>query len=104
MRAMLAADVAMAAFQARTTQRLADLYAKTLVPQAELARTAADARVRAGEESLASSLELAATWQQMSIARLRAETDHARAIAALERILGTTATATAPDDAVEAPR
>ena len=104
MRAMLAADVAMAAFQARTTQRLADLYAKTLVPQAELAMTAADARVRAGDESLASSLELAATWQQMSIARLRAETDHARAIAALERILGTTATATAPDDAVEAPR
>jgi outer membrane protein TolC len=93
MRTMVAADVAMTAFQARTTQRLADLYAKTLVPQAELAMSAADARVRKGEESLASSLELGATWQQMTIARLRAEADHVKAISALERLRGTTLTA-----------
>ncbi|MCE9637939.1 MAG: TolC family protein [Planctomycetes bacterium] len=100
MRTMVAADVAMTAFQARATQRLADLYSKTLVPQAELAMSAADARVRKGEESLASSLELAAAWQQMNIARLRAEADHVKAIAALEKLLGTTLTATN----AEAPR
>jgi outer membrane protein TolC len=91
MRSMLAADVAMTAFQVRTTARLAALYAGTLVPQAERAMAAADARVRQGEESLASSLELAATWQQLSLARLRAEADHVRAVTALERMLGTTA-------------
>lgn len=90
MRQMLAADVAMAAFRVRTTERLAHLYAQTLVPQAQLAFAAADARVRDGAESVASSLELAATWQQMQLAALRAEADHAQAVAALERLLGTT--------------
>ena len=100
MRAMVAADVAMTAFSARAAQRLADLYAKTLVPQAELAMSSADARVRKGEESLASSLELTAAWQQMQLARLRAEADHVKAVAALEKLLGTTLTAAEP----EAPR
>ena len=95
MRSMLAADVTMTAFQVRTTARLADLYRRTLVPQAERALTVAEARVRDGQESLASALELAATWQQMTLARLRAEAELARAVAALERLLGTTLTETA---------
>ena len=71
--------------------RLAQLYGGELVPQAEAALLRSQEMVREGKESLASSLELAATWQQLRLAELRSVADHAQALAALERLLGTSA-------------
>ncbi|MGH7163029.1 MAG: TolC family protein [Planctomycetota bacterium] len=85
----LRAEVARAAFRLRNAERLSTLYAKEIVPQAELALLRSQEMVREGKETLASSLELAATWQQLRIAQLRAEADHAQAAAKLERLLGT---------------
>lgn len=85
------AEVAQTAFRVRNAQRLAGLYDAALLPQAEAALLRSQEMVREGKESLASSLELAATWQGLRIARARAAADHAQAVAALERLLGTTA-------------
>jgi len=90
-RAKLAADVARAAFRLRNAQRLAELYGRELVPQAEQALVRSQSMMAEGKESLASSLELAAMWQQLRLAELRASADHAQALAALERLLGTSA-------------
>lgn len=87
------AEVARAAFRARNAQRLADLYDTALLPQAEAALLRSQEMVKEGKESLASSLELAATWQGLRIARARAAADHAQSVAALERLLGTSAVA-----------
>jgi outer membrane protein, heavy metal efflux system len=87
-RERVAADVARLAFRVRNAARLAVLYGSELVPQAERALVRSDSMVREGTESLASSLELAATWQQLRIAELRARADQAQAVAALERALG----------------
>lgn len=88
-RERLAADVARIGFRLRNAGRLAELYGRELVPQAEKALVRSQAMMREGKESLASSLELAATWQQLRIAELRAVADQAQAVAALERLLGT---------------
>ncbi len=85
-------EVARAAFRLRNAERLATLYEATLLPQAEAALLRSQEMVKEGKESLASSLELAATWQGLRIARARAIADHAQAVAALERLLGTSAT------------
>jgi outer membrane protein TolC len=90
-RAKLAANVARAAFRLRNAQRLAELYGRELVPQAEQALVRSQSMIAEGKESLASSLELAAMWQQLRLAELRAAADHAQALAALERLLGTSA-------------
>jgi outer membrane protein TolC len=82
------ADVARIAFRLRNAGRLAALYGRELVPQAEKALVRAQAMAQEGTESLSSSLELAATWQQLRIAELRAQADQAQAVAALERLLG----------------
>jgi outer membrane protein TolC len=95
------ADVARLAFRLRNSGRLASLYGRELVPQAEKALVRAESMVQEGSESLSSSLELAATWQQLRIAELRAQADQAQAVAALERLLGTSLVA-AP--AAEQPR
>jgi cobalt-zinc-cadmium efflux system outer membrane protein len=83
------ADVARLSFRLRNAGRLATLYGRELVPQAEKALVRSQAMVQEGSESLSSSLELAATWQQLRIAELRAQADQAQAVAALERLLGT---------------
>jgi outer membrane protein TolC len=90
-RATLAASVARAAFRLRNAQRLGDLYGRELVPQAEQALARSQSMMAEGKESLASSLELAATWQQLRLAELRAVADRAQALAALEKLLGTSA-------------
>ncbi len=90
-RERLAADVARTAFRVNNSARLAQLYGGELVPQAEAALLRSQEMVREGKESLASSLELAATWQQLRLAELRSVADHAQALAALERLLGTSA-------------
>lgn len=87
-RVTLAADVAETAFRVRNAQKLSELYARTLVPQAESALSLADVRLREGQESLTTSLELASAWQQLSLAQLRAAADHAQALANLERLVG----------------
>ncbi len=88
-RERVAADVARMAFRLRNAARLEVLYGRDLVPQAEQALARSEVLVREGQESLASSLELAATWQQLRIAQLRAGADREQAAAALERVLGT---------------
>jgi outer membrane protein TolC len=88
-RERVTADVARVGFRLRNAGRLATLYGRELVPQAEKALVRSQAMIQEGKESLASSLELAATWQQLRIAELRAVADQAQAIAALERLLGT---------------
>jgi len=97
-RERLVADVARTGFRLRNAGRLAALYGRELVPQAEKALVRSQSMLQAGAESLSSSLELAATWQQLRIAELRAQADQAQAIAALERLLGTSLVAT-PDAA-----
>jgi outer membrane protein, heavy metal efflux system len=88
-RERLVADVARTAFRLRNAARLATLYGRDLVPQAEKALLRSQSMVAEGKESLASSLELAATWQQLRIAELRALADQSQSAAALERLLGT---------------
>lgn len=100
-RERVVADVARLAFRLRNAGRLASLYGRELVPQAEKALVRSQSMVQEGSESLSSSIELAATWQQLRIAELRAQADQAQAVAALERLLGTSLVA-AP--AAEAPR
>lgn len=92
------AEVARAAFRLRNAERLAILYDATLVPQAETALLRSQEMVKEGQESLSSSLELAATWQGLRIAQARAVADHAQAVAAIERLLGTSATLVASGD------
>ncbi len=96
-RQRLRADVARAAYRVRNSARLAALYGDILIPQAEQALASSREMVSEGKESLASSLELAAAWQAMKIARARAVADNAQAAVALERLLGTTL-ATAPQE------
>ena len=88
-RERVVADVARVGFRVRNSSRLVELYGRDLVPQAEKALLRSQSMMTEGKESLSSSLELAATWQQLRIAELRSLADEAQAIAALERILGT---------------
>jgi outer membrane protein TolC len=88
-REQVLADVARLGFRLRNAARLATLYGRELVPQAEKALVRSQSMMREGKESMASSLELTATWQQLRIAELRAQADQAQAVAALERLLGT---------------
>ena len=97
------ADVSRAAFRLRNAERLATLYGSALVPQAEQALLRSQEMAKEGKESLSSSLELAATWQGLRIAEARAVADHIQAVAALERLLGTSAVAV-PVPAAEAKR
>lgn len=92
-RQRLRSEVARVAFRLRNAARLASIYDSTLVPQAEQALLRSQEMVKEGKESLASSLELAATWQNLRLGRARAVADHAQAVAALERLLGTSAVA-----------
>ncbi len=92
-RTRLRVDVARAAFRLRNAARLASIYGDTLVPQAEAGLLRSQEMVKEGKESLSSSLELAATWQNLRLAKARATADHAEAVAALERLLGTSAVA-----------
>lgn len=88
-RERLLADVARTGFRLRNAGRLVTLYGNELVPQAEKALLRSQSMMKEGKESMSSSLELAATWQQLRIAELRAVADQAQAVAALERLLGT---------------
>jgi outer membrane protein TolC len=97
-RERVAADVARLAFRVRNASRLSVLYGRELVPQAEKALLRSQAMVQEGKESMSSSLELAATWQQLRIAEIRAQADLEQAMAALERVLGTSLEAV-PEDA-----
>jgi outer membrane protein TolC len=102
-RERVAADVARLAFRVRNASRLAVLYGRELVPQAEKALLRSQAMVQEGKESMSSSLELAATWQQLRIAEIRAQADLEQAMAALERVLGTSLEAV-PEDSEQEPR
>jgi outer membrane protein TolC len=103
-RERVVADVARLAFRVRNASRLAVLYGHELVPQAEQALLRSQAMMQEGKESLSSSLELAATWQQFRIAELRAQADAAQGVAALERVLGTSLAASPAADATEEAR
>lgn len=102
-RERVAADVARLAFRVRNASRLSVLYGRDLVPQAEKALLRSQAMVQEGKESMSSSLELAATWQQLRIAEIRAQADLEQAMAALERVLGASLEAV-PEDAEKEPR
>lgn len=103
-RERVVADVARLAFRVRNAYRLAELYGRELVPQAEKALLRSQSMMREGKESMSSGLELAATWQQLRIAELRAYADAAQSVAALERVLGASLVAVPAAGAEEAPR
>lgn len=99
-RERVAADVARLGFRLRNAARLAVLYGRELVPQAEKALLRSQALMQEGKETLSSSLELAATWQQLRIAELRAKADEAQALAAIERVVGATLQLASPKEVV----
>ena len=103
-RERILADVARTGFRLRNASRLAELYGSELVPQAEKALVRSQSMMQEGKESLASSLELAATWQQLRIAGLRSAADAVQAAAALERLLGASLESAPAADAEGAPR
>lgn len=85
------AAVARAYFAVRLTERLIALYDRTLLPQAAAAMDQAEMFFRNEQASFASMLETTLAYQNFTLARLRAISDHGQAIGQLERILGTTA-------------
>jgi outer membrane protein TolC len=83
--------VAEAWYRVRLTGRLTELYAATLVPQAEHVMRQAEAWYRADQGSLGNVLEATLAWHNFLLAWRRAQADHGQAIDLLERSLGTTA-------------
>ena len=87
------AAVAQTYFQVRLTQRLVDLYAQTLLPQAESVMSQAELYYRAEQAAFSGVLETTLAYHNFRLALYRAEADHGQAIGRLERVLGATAQA-----------
>jgi outer membrane protein TolC len=83
--------VAQAWFQVRLTERLAHLYADTLLPQAEAVMHQNEIFFRNDEASFSNLLETTLAWHNFLLAYHRAVADHGQAIGRIELILGTTA-------------
>jgi|GEM_PF-2619646 len=85
------AAVAQTYFQVRLTQRLVDLYAQTLLPQAESVMSQAEVDYRAEEGAYSGVLETTIAYHNFLLAWYRAQSDYGQAIGRLERVLGATA-------------
>src|SRR5690606_26277264 len=95
------AAVARAYFNVRLTQRLVDLYDKTLLPQAQAVMDQAEIFFRSDQAAFANVVETTLAFQNFTLARARAVADHGQAIGELERVLGTTAEPRPEDTDVE---
>ncbi|MBE7558809.1 TolC family protein [bacterium] len=78
-------------FSARLSQRLAQLYAETLLPQAEAVMRQAEIDFRADLTSFSSVLETTIAYHNFALSYYRARADYGQAVGRLERVLGTTA-------------
>jgi outer membrane protein TolC len=88
--------VAEAYFQARLTQRLTDLYANVLLPQAESIMRQADVFFRYQDASFSNVIETTLAYHNFVLAYHRATADYGQALGRLERAIGATARAQAP--------
>lgn len=83
--------VAKTFFQVRLTERLADLYAATLLPQAEGVLHQSEIDFRNDQAAFSSLLETTLAYHNFLLAYQRAVADHGQAIGRLEKVLGATA-------------
>lgn len=83
--------VAQAWFRARLTQRLAELYAQELLPQAEAIMRQSEMWYRGEQAAFSSVLETTMAWHNFTLAYHRAIAGHGQAIGQLERAIGATA-------------
>ncbi|MEN6625828.1 MAG: TolC family protein [Candidatus Sumerlaeia bacterium] len=94
--------VAEAYFQVSLTDRLAGLYARTLLPQAESVMRQVEIDFRNDQAEFASVIETTMAYHNFLLAYQRALADRGQAIGRLEKVLGTTAEPR--EDAVEVRR
>lgn len=85
------AAVAQAFFRVRLTKRLVDLYAQTLLPQAEAVMSQSEVLFRNEQASFSGVTETTMAYHNFMLAHNRALADHGQAIGRLEKVLGTTA-------------
>lgn len=83
--------VAQTYFQVQLTNRLARLYAETLLPQAETVMRQAEIDFRNDQAAFSSLIETTLAYHNFLLAHQRAIADHGQAIGRLEKVLGTTA-------------
>jgi outer membrane protein TolC len=76
------------AFRLRNAERLAALYRDDLVPQAERAVEAAQARLAQGLGGLGDAAEAQSSWYAFRLALARAEADRSALLARLEALAG----------------
>ena len=91
--------VAAAFFRVRLTERLARLYADTLLPQADSVMRQAEIYFRNDQGAFSSVIETTLAYHNFLLAHQRAMADYGQAIGRLERVLGTTAEARTIEDA-----
>lgn len=97
----LKAKVAALVFKLENSEKLVDLYSRTLVPQAAHSLEQAETLYENGHASFADVLEARAVWQNFALAVARARADYGKAFARLERILAVDP-GSKPDDAPNA--
>ena len=83
--------VAKAYFEARSTGRLARLYAETLLPQAQAVVRQAEIDFRSDQSSFSNVIETTLAYHNFLLAYHRALADYGQAIGRLEQTLGSTA-------------
>ena len=83
--------VAQAYFQVSLTDRLAQLYARTLLPQAEAVMSQVELDFRGDQVAFSSVLETTMAYHNFLLSYQRAVADHGQAIGRLEKVIGTTA-------------
>lgn len=84
----LAASLQRAYYQLANAARLAELYAKTLLPQAQKSMATAASWYRGGQGSLMAALETQAIYLNFSLAAARARSDYAQALVELSQLCG----------------
>ena len=84
----LEAEVVMAAYQVRDTERKIDLYRDTLVAKAQQALKATEATYRVGKGSFNDLVDAERILLEFELAAERALTDHAQTVARLEMLVG----------------
>ena len=76
-------------FKARNAQRVINLYASDLVPQAARAMETAEVWYREGQSSFTDFIETQSVWYNFQLALARAKADYGINLAKLERMAGT---------------
>jgi cobalt-zinc-cadmium efflux system outer membrane protein len=76
-------------FKARNAQRVINLYASDLLPQAARAMETAEVWYREGQSSFTDFIEAQSVWYNFQLALARAKADYGINLARLERMAGT---------------